>query len=343
MAGDQARQAIETGAAQHWNTVLTHRYAHRWQHPTIQAAVNKRISGDERVSQLAHFKQTYAAKPFNLALSIGCGLGTFERDCVRAGVCERLIGIDLASERIEAAKVKVEPAYQGRIDFQVASISTFVPPKGIDLIIARMVLHHISDLEQVLDKLARILAPGGVIYFHEFVGPNRWQWTDKQLALCNRIFATFPQELRRDLTGFQEYKQHIGRPPVERMIELDPSESIRSAEIERALKKRFTWIERKSYGGTLLNPIFSRIMGNFESREDLVKLVIEMEDILIEEGVIPSDHVWGVLRHKRISDHVWGILRHQRTRDLVRRSRLARAAAQPLRRVISRFGTRSSP
>jgi 2-polyprenyl-3-methyl-5-hydroxy-6-metoxy-1,4-benzoquinol methylase len=96
---------------------------------------------------LAHFKQTYAAKPFNLALSIGCGLGTFERDSIRAGVCERLIGIDLASERIEAAKAKVEPEYQHKIDFQVASISTFVPPEGVHLIIARMVLHHIADLE----------------------------------------------------------------------------------------------------------------------------------------------------------------------------------------------------
>ena len=114
-----------------------------------------------------------------------------------------------------------------------------------------------------------------------------------------------------------------------------PSESIRSADIERALEKRFGWIEQKPYGGNLLNPTFSRVMGNFEDHEEVVKLVILMEDVLMKEGAIPSDHVWGVLRHRgRRSASL--VLGRKRVQNLLGRYPALRAAAEPVRRVIDK-------
>jgi hypothetical protein len=77
-------------------------------------------------------------------------------------------------------------------------------------------------------------------------------------------------------------------------------------------------------------------MGNYEEHEEIVKLVLLMEDVLMEEGVIPSDHVWGVLRHKRTSDRVLSALGRKRVQDLLRRYPVLRAAAGPMRRVIDK-------
>jgi len=50
---------------------------------------------------------------------------------------------------------------------------------------------------------------------------------------------------------------------------------------------------RRDFGGTLLNPMLEGIVGNFrrDSEEDtaLLRLLISIEEILLEQGMLPSD------------------------------------------------------
>jgi len=50
------------------------------------------------------------------------------------------------------------------------------------------------------------------------------------------------------------------------------------------------------YGGALYHQFFTRIMGNFASRPELVSLVMEVDAMLTDAGVLSSDYVWGVWR-----------------------------------------------
>jgi ubiquinone/menaquinone biosynthesis C-methylase UbiE len=45
-------------------------------------------------------------------------------------------------------------------------------PSGYDLVIANGALHHIKNLEGVLDGMRRTLKPGGLLYVCEYIGTS---------------------------------------------------------------------------------------------------------------------------------------------------------------------------
>ena len=73
----------------------------------------------------------------------------------------------------------------------------------------------------------------------------------------------------------------------------DPSEAVRSAEIEAALRSRFEVIGEWSWGGTINHLVFQDIAGNFdalhESHLSHVERLIQFENGVIREGGLPSD------------------------------------------------------
>ena len=50
-----------------------------------------------------------------------------------------------------------------------------------DLVLAEGALHHFTPLHAVYDKIFRALKEGGYLVINDFVGPTRFQWTDRQL------------------------------------------------------------------------------------------------------------------------------------------------------------------
>src|ERR1044071_6058550 len=74
------------------------------EHPTIQEIVNRRVSGDPKVSTLWWFKQKYFPRPVDLALSLGCGFGGFERFGIENGVARRFHANDLSEGAIAKAR-----------------------------------------------------------------------------------------------------------------------------------------------------------------------------------------------------------------------------------------------
>ena len=128
-----------------------------------------------------------------------------------------------------------------------------------------MSLHHIEALEHVLQQCRQALRPRGLLLVNEFVGPSRFQWTERQLDMANTALASIPSALRRDLAK-GGLKTTVERPTVEHMIRTDPSESVRSAEIERLVKDHFAVVGEWNWGGTLNHLVFQNIAGNFDPR-----------------------------------------------------------------------------
>ena len=154
-----------------------------------------------------------------------------------------------------------------------------------------------STTSENLDGLYRsvhaALRPGGVFHLHEFVGPSRFQWTDAQLAAVNGYLDSLPAHLRRLPAG--RAKPAMQRPTIEAMIDADPSEAIRSADILEALDPYFEIIERRDIGGTLLHLALGDIAQNFdpsnaEDQQHLQRL-FDLEDQMLADGTIRSDFV----------------------------------------------------
>ena len=268
-----------------------------WQSQVVTASINRLITGDPDLSPPAYFKRRFSRKPFKSALSLGSGEGQMERQFVSLDICHRILGVDVSQARVARARANVPIQFADRVEYICANLEEWRPDRQVDLIIAKGVLHHVQALEDWCRLFAEMLMPEGLLYLDDFVGPTRFQWTTTQLDIINRVLAVLPDDVKIDLVAADgRRKERVSPPDVDRLIAADPSEAVRSAEIPEVIKRYMVPIELKPYGGALYHPLFSRIMGNFAQHPDLVELIMELDAILTEQGVIGSDYLWGVYR-----------------------------------------------
>ena len=173
--------------------------------------------------------------------------------------------------------------------------------KRYDVVIIEGALHHFHSIITVLDKVQKSLKGEGIVIVNEYVGPSRFQWTDTQLREANRVLAMIPEEYRKKYFDGR-IKKKIHRPGRLSMFLNDPSESEESNLIENAIASQFTILERKEYGGTLLQLIFKDIALNFinenSETKELLKMIFGIEDELLRKGEIKSDFVFFICKNK---------------------------------------------
>ena len=262
-------------------------------HPLVRSAINRRIGGRGDREWLAWAKDAFFAQPVGRGLSLGSGGGQVEREAIALELCRAIDGVDISSGALDLARRLAAEGNMDSITYRVADLNHLdLPPAAYDLVIAKQTLHHVERLEHLLDEVHKALVPGGRLLVNEYVGPERFQWTDLQLAIMDQLLALLPERLRW-MSSAGAARQRMERPPLDQMIAIDPSEAVRSTEILPLIEERFTIEVRRDFGGTLLNPMLEGIVGNFrrDSEEDtaLIRALIIVEDMLIEHKVIGSD------------------------------------------------------
>ncbi|MBS2023129.1 MAG: class I SAM-dependent methyltransferase [Deltaproteobacteria bacterium] len=272
-------------------------------HPEVQKHINQRCTGSVDRSWVDYFLSTYMSpRKVGSVVNLGCGEGALERWLIDLGFADSYTGYDISEECIRHANTTVGKMHP-RAQFVCADLNqTPLARAAFDVAIFSHSLHHFENLESICEQVRASLRPDGFLLVHEFIGPSRMQWTDKQLALANRLFEALAPEQQIDISAAP---RRVKRAPAARMtiaewLKCDPSECVRSADIIPVLEQHFEILERKDYGGTILQKLFENIMGNF-SNEDaahraMVRLLIEVESILIEAGVIPSDFTFLIAR-----------------------------------------------
>lgn len=97
--------------------------------------------------------------PGKRVAEVGCGLGELVSDMKQAGL--EPLGIDLASDAVEAVKSKGLDALEGSLDglFEDGTIK----PESLDAVIFNNVLEFTHDPAHNLKTASKILKPGGVL------------------------------------------------------------------------------------------------------------------------------------------------------------------------------------
>ena len=271
--------------------------------PSVHANHNYLVTGDRNIYWIDWMRDRYF--PDGQAgdvLSLGCGTGHLDRIFAQRGLSMRsLTGFDISPAAVARAQALAGDASLGStFRYRAVDLNHFdLPREAFDFVYFFQSLHHIEALEHVLDGVRKALRPGGLFLVNEFVGPSRFQWTPEQLRLATEQLDTLPPALRKDLTTGRT-KTAIHRSTVDEMRAADPSEAVRSAEIETALRSRFEVIGEWNWGGTINLLVFQDIAGNFdaqdESHESHVERLIQFENVVIREGRLPSDFKMFVLR-----------------------------------------------
>lgn len=108
-------------------------------------------------------------------LDVGTGPGGIPLKLV--GRCAGLeaVGVDYSVNMVRAArKAAAEQRLDGRARFLVADARRLGFPDGcFDFVISNSVLHHLHDPVSVLDEMARVAKPGGLILLRDLRRPSR--------------------------------------------------------------------------------------------------------------------------------------------------------------------------
>ncbi|MEW6584548.1 MAG: methyltransferase domain-containing protein [Nitrospirota bacterium] len=274
--------------------------------PIIQKHyIHPNISGCQDQNWFAWVGETFFTEPVERALSLGCGDGCLERHGAFINVFQRCDAFDISPGAIDIAQKKaLESGISERVHYEVKDINNVELMEGsYDAIFCAMSLHHIENLEHVLWQVDGALKADGLFIMNEYVGPNRFQWTDRQLNIANDIFSLLPKKYRYDPTT-KSVKKRIERVSVDHMLTTDPSEAVRSADILPLVEEQFDIVRRVDYGGTLVNLVLDNIIVNFDEQrsEDmaLLKFIFLAEKLLIAEKIIDNNFSV-VVAHKKNS------------------------------------------
>jgi SAM-dependent methyltransferase len=156
-------------------------------------------------------------------LEVGCGtVGGFVPALLDGGY--QALGVD--------PEAPEGPDYR-RIEFE-----QYEPPHPMECVVASLSLHHVADLDEVLDRLAALLAPGGVLVVVEWA----WERFDEATArwCLARLAPPAPGEESGWLHKHQERWAASGQPWDDYCLTWASQEGLHPGEeIMRGLDARF--------------------------------------------------------------------------------------------------------
>jgi SAM-dependent methyltransferase len=288
-----ADQYIKNGFKVYWETL-----------PIVAHYQFQCMTGDANKNYLDYtieYLQKHVGTENLRGLSIGClEMSAAEMTLFKTGYFRAFDVMDIAGGLLERQERKAtEQGLEGITYIKQDLNHVDLGQNQYDLIWAVGTIHHIENLEAFFDQVQSALTEGGVFVMREYVGPNRIQLTDEQLALTNEILSYLPEKYKRTPQATIKTQEH--RVDVNALIELDPSESVRSEDLLAIFKEKLDVIQLAPTGGTLLMPLLNNIASNFEQDQEgeaFLRIVIMLERMLIENKILPSDYVFCMARKK---------------------------------------------
>jgi SAM-dependent methyltransferase len=237
---------------------------------------------------------------FSRSLSLCCGDGAHEIQLHRSGKVRSVNGFDISEGAIEQANKRFEEAGAPKESywFGVRDVNRLRLDGTFDLVLSTGALHHTTNLEDLLAKVEELLEPAGYFVIVEFIGPNRFQWTDRQIEIANQVLDVLdPYYLKNGR------RVRFERPSIESMLRTDPSEAVRSADVYALVKQKFSVRYERFYNGTLLHQLHPLLRSEFANghRRDfdsIVRLLLLMEDLLVKNDVLRSDFAFLICQRR---------------------------------------------
>ena len=182
------------------------------------------------VGQRRWTRESLALQPGEAALDLGSGPGFLAAEmAAEVGPSGRISGIDISETMVAMAQEHCSAAgLDGRVDFQLGDVTELpFPDESFDAAVSTQVYEYVSDLDDAIAEVRRVLKPGGRL----IVVDTDWDslvWHGADSVLSARVFKA--------------WEEHLVHPHLPRSL---------TARLER---KGLTMRAHDAY--TLLNPTF---------------------------------------------------------------------------------------
>lgn len=153
-------------------------------------------------------------------------------------------------------------------------------PDEVDLVYFDHALHHLSDIDNVIEDMARRLRPGGVFLMNDFVGPTYNQFSPEVADYAEHVRSLLPASIFR-----AGAPREVCRSSVEEWIQSDPSEACDSGSILPAIARHMPGAEIIPTGGLVYylacREVFHHLHDDPDGDEAIVRLLFELDRVLV--------------------------------------------------------------
>ena len=261
---------------------------------TVTKYKNKLATGNENTHWVKDILERFKEYlPFENVLVVGCGNGWLERQLCDLGIGKHFDAFDMSEKYINEAEELKESR---DIDYFLDDINSMIKIEDnkYDAVFNFAVLHHATEVDNALHKLAKCLKSTGLMFNEEYVGPARNQYSDDHLNSMLEIMSDLPEKFRSKV-GFL-------RPPLAN-FRVEPSEAIHSDLILPLIPKYFDIVYQRNLNGGVAYQLLHNNIQEFEdySNTESVKwleYLLKQDVNYTDEGKVPILFWYGVCKPK---------------------------------------------
>ncbi|MCK4835492.1 MAG: class I SAM-dependent methyltransferase [Candidatus Aminicenantes bacterium] len=286
------------------NTALSMEYW--WNNKIFREFIQRDITGDAQLSWYTD-KIRQRKTVFGRTLTFGDGYGMAAEAFLSRRDTTEIVYVNISRGEGERFRKKIEeldmgiPCHFIQADANSFDFSTL---GFFDTIIDVGAFHHFENFERIFPQLNDLLRPEGLMYVDEFVGPSKLKFDQPVIDIINDWLKNLAGELISNRKPVSQNDFHMTYRRGG-----DPSEGIRSGDLQRMLLHHFHLIESTSFGGSVLHPFF--LTANLKPRRLNIpnwhhtetgriesERLVRMEKELIEAGKIQPNYVYFLFQKK---------------------------------------------
>lgn len=284
--------------------MLAHDRTDYTQHTFLyQRSVAKPQTGSLDGFNLDRVGRQFLTPPPARVLALGSGMAFSEEYLLRNNYAGTIVAYEMSATAVEKARARLaEAGLGGRIEMHTTDVlEDGLAPGSFDAVFVQAAIHHFERIEEMFALMHRVLKPGGLLVYDEYVGPDHHLYDADVLVVMDEINDCLAPEYRWDCIR-RETRVEVPRPSLEWIMAYDPSEGVHASRILPLTYQYFDVVDRADYGGAVMRGFFTGILPNFDfedPRDQTVgALIVLAERVLTRHGVIPS-YQTGIVARRR--------------------------------------------
>ena len=268
-----------------------------------QHSIAKRLTGRLNGNPMDVWGKKFFQPPAHSVLAIGSGLAYAEEELVQKGFAEHVTIYEMSTEAVKAASERIKrDGFEERFCFKNEDIlEADIEPNSYDAIFIAAAIHHFFEIEKMFQLMYKVLKPNGLLVYNEYIGPDHHLYEPEVMNIMNEMNGCLDEHYRYDCLR-KSVREEMPEVTLEWMMNADPSEGVHASMILPLTYKYFNVEFRGDYGGTIMRPFFTAILNNFDfddyKDKTIARLIVNIEDILLKNGIIPHYHTHVVARKR---------------------------------------------
>jgi 2-polyprenyl-3-methyl-5-hydroxy-6-metoxy-1,4-benzoquinol methylase len=245
----------------------------------------------------------------NKILSIGSGECLIEisiaKQLIKIGVEDfKIICTELSSERLKRGeKNALAAGVEKKIEFKLVDFNNVSSECLYAGVMAHHVLHHIVDLENIIQFIDASMEDGAAFVSIDMIGRNGHMRYPEALVVVDMLWDMIPDHYKFNHQFKKQHAKFVNWNCAQKGFE-----GVRAQDILPLLIERFSFEKFLAYGN-IIDPFIERGYGhnldvNFDADVRFIDFVQQLNELLIDIGYITPTMMDSVLRKKNCADDI---------------------------------------